>query len=349
MSQKTEVTITESAQEISLLDVIHFFVQHKITILSSTIIAGVVAVVVVLIMPNWYAATIKIIPPNNLIQQGNFIQTVLMSERFAENLAKRFDLAQAYQVESVDEASLKLIQHVNIKELDGALSIELEDTDPKRAQEVVNAYPEELNKFIVTMGLTKESVESKKLELRIQPLQKELDETNKELAAAVKDRPALLQIPQKTIVAKLAALKAELDFVIETDASVTKLVPNLDRTRDQLMTLLRPGQRIETNLANERYLELFSNAKYCEARIAMLQKKLLLLSVDAQANNTRVFQSASLPDKKSKPKRLLIVISVMLATALLTILWLLLRKWIGALELHPHIVTSFRGKGASGR
>lgn len=335
MSQKPEVTVTESVQEISLLDVLHFLTKHKKTLLTTTISAGIVAALMAMWMPNTYTAKLRILPP-----QGNLIQTVVTSGNFADDFVRHRDLTHAYQTDSIDAASLRLLQHVNVKDKESVFTIEVDDTDPGRAQKIANYFPEELDKFAASMGLSKEAVELKKAELRIQSLQKELEGVNKELAATEKNRPANLQAAQKTVLTNLASLKAELDFVLETDANVTKLAPNLDRTREQLTALLRIPPNSHVNLADEHYLELFNNARYLEARITRLQKQHSLLSIDMQINNTRVLESAALPTKASKPKRLLIVVSSVLATALLTILLLLLKEWIASFRKQESQVAS---------
>jgi uncharacterized protein involved in exopolysaccharide biosynthesis len=328
MHEKPDATDTENGQEISVLDVLNFLNKYKKAILGVALIAGILAAAIAMQMPNVYTAKLKLIPP----AQGQLIQPALESESFAEILARRFNLTQVYGVKNIIEARNQLMEYARFKlNKDTTITVEVDDADPQRAAALVNAYPEELDKFIVSRGLSDALRRQEKIKVRIQDLQAQLDIINKKLGATEKRLPVNALIVEKEKRANIATLRAQLDLILEGDASITKAMPSLDRLREQIDRLFQPTSMVAEKTigsAERDYLEQFSQAQYLEVSAELLKRRLAQFALDEQMNKTRVLDLASVPESKSKPKRLLIVGSAMLAAAFLTILLLLLREWM---------------------
>lgn len=337
MHEMPEATDTANEREISLFDVLNFLNKYKKTILGVTLVAGLLAAVVAMRMPNIYTARLKIILP-----QGQLIQSALESESFAEILAGRLNLTQVYGIENLNGARDRLMGLTRIKSnKDGTITIEVDDVDPKLALALVDAYPEELDKFIASMGLSDTVKQRKKIDLRIQDLQGQLDIVNKKLDATGK-RLSVDTIGEEEMV-NVASLRAQLDFITDTDANVTNVISNLDRLREQLDRLFQPESirgMGKISGADRNYLEQFSQAKYLEVSVLLLKRRQAILMLDEQMNKTRVLDPATLPERKSKPKRLSIVVSTMLVAAFLTVLLMLLKEWIATIRKREHQAAS---------
>lgn len=331
MHEKPDATAIENEQEISLLDVLNFLGRYKKTILGVAFIAGTLAAVVAMRMPNVYTARIKIIPP----AQVQLIQSVLESERFKANLAQQYN-SNGGKNEARGQSTM--IARIKAGK-EGVMEVEVDDVDPKRAAALANAYSEELDKFIVSMGLTDAARQRNKIELRIKNLQGRLDIENKKLKDAEKKLPVNMLAGEKEKRENIAQLRAQLDFILEVDAVNPKIMPSLDRLREQLdhqsqstsIEIIRTISRVDQD-----YLEEFEQARYLEASVELLQNREALLKLDEQINKTRVLDMATVPERKSKPRRLLIVGTTMLAAAFLTILLMLLKEWFVSVRKQEH-------------
>lgn len=341
MQEKPDAADIASGQEISLFDVLNFLTKYKKKILGVAVIAGLLAAVVAMRMPDVYTARLKIFPQALTPPQGQLIQSLLESGSFADILVRRFNLTQAYEVENINEARDQFMHVSTVKpDRDAVLTIEVDDVDPKRALALVNAYPEELDKLIVSMDLNEATRQRKKIELRLQDMQGQLDIINKNVDATGRKLP-VDTINEEEMV-NIASLRAQLDFISDLEAKTTNVMANLDRLREQLDRLFQPAVRTNKHIrdADRNYLEQFSQAKYLEVSIGLLKKRQAQLRLDEQMNKTRVLDLATLPEKKSKPKRLLIVVSTMLAAIFLTGLLMLLKEWFAIIRKQERRIVS---------
>lgn len=333
MLEKPDAADTANWQEISVLDVLNFLNKYKKIILGVTFLAGVLAAIFAMQLPNVYTARLKLLST----AQGALIQPLLESESFAEILVRRFDLVRAYGVQNINEARDQLLSLAHVKlNNDTTITVEVEDVDPKRAAALANAYSEEMDRFFVSMGMSEVVKQQKRIGFRIRNSQEKLDAVNKKLNEASKMMRVDALSIEKTKAENIASLRAQLDFVLDGDANLTNnMVPILDKLREQLdrMSQVRSPNAIKNmSSADLDYLELFSQAKYLETTMDSLKKRQALLEFEEQMNATRVLDSASVPERKSKPKRMLIVTTTMLTAAFVTILLMLLKEWFATIR-----------------
>lgn len=318
----------QSQQELRLVDIVNFFVRYKRILLGVAIVAGVLSTIVAMSMPAVYTAKLKMIPPQ--ILNNEMVQPVLKSDRVAETLVRQSNLVQSFQMASENEARGQLMKSTRIREKDGLIEIDVEDVDPKRALTIVNAYPEALDSVVMVLELTKNRVQIRKLESRARALQSTLDELNKELVVTERGHAAGLLEAQKIAAKNVAYLKAQLDFLLDAEIVVGKEQSGLDRVREQLTSQLLPAQfqiRAGLRSADRDYLEKFQQVKYLEALIELLRKRQALFQLEDQMNKVRVLDAGTLPGVQSGPKRLLIVVSSILAAISFAIMLLLFKEW----------------------
>jgi tyrosine-protein kinase Etk/Wzc len=176
------VQVVSAEEEISLLDVSLVLARQKKLVMGLPIFACLAAVVVTFLLPNWYMATAKVLPPQQsqssaialLGQLGNLGGTagqalglknpsdvyvaMLKSRSVADKLVERFDLRNIYGEELLSDARHELAKNSRITAgRDGVITIEVEDKNPERAADIANTYIEELRLLSSRLALTEAS------------------------------------------------------------------------------------------------------------------------------------------------------------------------------------------------
>jgi tyrosine-protein kinase Etk/Wzc len=141
-----------------LLDILIVLAKHKKLVLGLPFLAAVIAAGITLLMPNWYTATAKLLPPQQsqsnalaiLGQLGalsggassalgiknpsDIFVAMLKSRTVADALAERFNLKDLYNTQFVQDARKALAGNTNIVAgRDGVITIEVDDKSPQRA------------------------------------------------------------------------------------------------------------------------------------------------------------------------------------------------------------------------
>ncbi len=150
--------------EISVLDILMVAAQRKRTILRTTAYFAAVAVIVSIILPTRYTASVSLLPPQQnsslgssfLAQMGNLggvaalaggslglknpndmYVAMLKSRTVEDGMIAQFGLMQEYDKRYLSDARKMLEQKVSVDGTgkDGLIRISVEDHDPKRAAE----------------------------------------------------------------------------------------------------------------------------------------------------------------------------------------------------------------------
>lgn len=138
-----------------------------------TVAAAVVAVVVSLLLPNWYAATSTILPPQesgtggtlvNMFNQlgmdlgaGGLLSStpatdvmigVLKSRHIRGKVVDRFDLVSVYDAKTREHAVKELGDHLRVNTTaEGLVEIQVEDKNRQLAADMANAFTEFLDQY----------------------------------------------------------------------------------------------------------------------------------------------------------------------------------------------------------
>jgi tyrosine-protein kinase Etk/Wzc len=169
----------QDGRGISLLDLVLVLSRHRRLVLGLPAGITVIALIVALLLPKWYAGTAKIMPPQQ--SQSNAVAilgqlgalaggaaqalgvknpsdiyvTILKSRTVADNLIRKFDLMNVYGEDYLVEARKKLASNSLISaSREGVITIEVEDKDPKRSADLANAYIEELRAITVQLAVS---------------------------------------------------------------------------------------------------------------------------------------------------------------------------------------------------
>jgi tyrosine-protein kinase Etk/Wzc len=181
MSQQSANATPESGEgRGDVLDTLIVLAKHKKLIIGFPFAFSVLVAGIVLLVPNVYTATTKILPPQQgqsgatailaqfaglagLVGGGSSLKnpndvyvSMLKSRTVEDNLVQRFDLMQLYDQKYPSRAR-KMLEDVTkitsgIK--DGIITIDVDDKDPKRAADMANAYVEELLKLTQVLAVT---------------------------------------------------------------------------------------------------------------------------------------------------------------------------------------------------
>ncbi len=275
---------------------------------------------------------------------------MLKSRTVADNLISRFELRKLYETKTADDARKALEGNSRVTSgKDGLIAIEFDDKDPKRAAAIANAYVEELYKLTQTLAVTEASQRRLFFEKQLALTKRELG--NAEVALkTTQEETKLIKIDEQgraiieafarlraQVVAKEVQLGAMRSFATEQNPDLIRTQQELIGLRAQLAKmekshnptqgdiLVPTGQVPEAGL---EYLRKLRDVKYYETIFELLAKQYEAAKID-EARDTSLIQvldKALEPEKKSKPKRALIVILTALVFGFLAVIWAFIRE-----------------------
>jgi tyrosine-protein kinase Etk/Wzc len=274
---------------------------------------------------------------------------MLKSRTVADNLIARFELRKVYTQELQSDTRNSLQSNTMITAgKDGIITIEVDDRDPKRAADLANAYVEELMKLTRILAVTEAS--QRRLFFENQLVQAKDNLVAAEIAARLglqKGGLAQADAQGRSMIAVTARLRAEISAKeVQLGAMRTFAAegnPELQRTQQELEALRRELARVEgsspvaivrrgdtstsTGLDN---LSRLRDVKYYEFLYELLAKQYELAKIDEAKDATiiQVMDKAIEPDRKSKPRRSLIVLLSTLVAGLVALIWAFVREAI---------------------
>jgi tyrosine-protein kinase Etk/Wzc len=263
---------------------------------------------------------------------------ILKSRTIADAMIQRFKFMALYDEDTLIDTRKELESNTTITAgKDGLIKIEFEDEDPNRAAAVANAYIEELEKLTATLAISEASRRRLYYETQVGQARAALTRADAALQS-VQERTGLIKPDDQAraifevvanLRARIAAKEVELaamkTFATDQNAEYRRGVEELVGMQKQLSGLERDNRMRGGNIliptrkvpeAGREYLKSYRDVKYYESVYELLAKQLELAKIDEGKNATiiQVVDKAVEPDKKSKPKRsLIVVLSTLLA------------------------------------
>lgn len=275
---------------------------------------------------------------------------MLKSRTVADALIDRFKLQELYEQQTLVGTRGKLSKVTSINAAkDGIIAIEVDDEDPKRAAAMANAYVEELEKLNERLAISEASQ-------RRLFFEKQLKQTKDDLATAevelkrTQEKTGLIKLDDqgKAIIEAVAQLKAQVaakevqigamrSFATERNPELIRAQQELVGMRDQLRKLERDNTVGDGDIlvptgkvpeAGLEYLRKFRDVKYFETIFEVFAKQYELAKVDEarEASIIQVLDRAVEPDRKSKPRRAVIVIVTGLVASIVAIILAFVRE-----------------------
>lgn len=257
-------------------------------------------------------------------QYVSLLQSVTVSNR----LIDKFGLKALYETKSYEDSRFKLAQrvHMDIGRKDGLISVDVADTDPKRAADMANAYVGELRRLTTELAITEAQQRRAFFENQLQFTQRRLVSAQRALQeTGVNDRT--LRVEPKAAVEVFAALKAEatsLELRIQAmRGGLTDDAPELKSTLRQLAAVrsqLAKAQSVDKSGGADQYIDRYREYKYQETLFELFARQYELAKLDESREGAviQVVDSALIPEGPSSPAR--VRLSAMAAIACVSFL-----------------------------
>jgi capsule polysaccharide export protein KpsE/RkpR len=359
-----------------------------------TVYGIILAILVVLILPSRYKSVVRLMPPENqsgsgvamaammtakdslgsmgglgpslagaagdllgLKNSSALFSDMLQGRTIQDRMIQRFDLRKEYGDRYWDDARKHLAKHteVDTDRKSDVMTISVEDRDPRRAQQLSQAYVEELDRLLAEVSTSAARRQRIFIEGRLETVKQSLDRTAKEFSE-YSSKNTVLDMPYqaKAMVEAAAQLQgqliiaqSELDAVEQTytpsNVRVRSLKARVDELKSQLSKLggssgveagstsgdLYPSIR-QLPLVGVRWLDLYREAKIQETVYELLTQQYELAKIQEakEIPTIKVLDPADVPEKRSFPPRIaILMIGTLFAFSLGVIFVLGSAKW----------------------
>jgi uncharacterized protein involved in exopolysaccharide biosynthesis len=352
---------TGPEDEISLLDLLIVLAERKRTIFWVTLGFAIVSIVVSLILPKQYTATVILLPPQQnsslsaqlasqfgslggmaalaaggggLLKNPNDMYVAMFKSRTVEDaMVQHFGLMQEYHKRYLSDARKKFEHYAAVdgSGKDGLIHISVEDWDPRRAAELANGYVEQFRDLSRSLAFTEAQQRGLFFGKQLEEAKNNLADAEEALAAT-EQKTGVIQLDSqaRALIESAAALRAQIvakevqiqgmqTYATGENAQLVEAQQELESMRAQLAKLggseanpsggLLPS-KVQMTSAGMDYVRKLRDVKYYETIFEILARQFELAKLDEAKEGAiiQVVDRAIPPDKKSFPKRALIVV-----------------------------------------
>ncbi len=259
--------------------------------------------------------------------------SMLRSRTVADAMIQRFDLMKVYRARTMPDArkELQKASGMDLSSRDSTITIAVEDRDRKRAAEMANAYVEEL-RAVTQIHAVSEAAQRRMF------FERQMAQAKNNLASAeqalkeTQQKTGLIQLndQSRAIIESVVKLRAEIaakevqvqvlrSGATERNPDLIRLEQELAGMRTQLASVERQSGggggdiQVATGKVPEAGLEYarrVRDVKYYETVFELLAKQYEAAQLDESRTSAviEVLDPATSPDKKSSPKRAVIVL-----------------------------------------
>lgn len=280
---------------------------------------------------------------------------MLKSRSVADALIERFGLQALYQKETLDDTRRVLADLTTISAgRDGIITVQVDDHDPRRAADLANAYLEQLEKLNERLALTEAAQRRLFFEKQLHS-QKDALAVSEVSLQQTQEKTGLIKLDEQGRVliealaqvrAQIAAKEVQLDamrsFTTDRNPDRIRAEAELAGLRDQLSKLERRSGTLESGTfvsagrvpeVGLEYVRKLRDVKYHETLFELLAKQYELARLDEskEASIIQVLDRAVAPERKSAPKRTIIVLVTGIAVGMLALILAFIREaWLRA-------------------
>lgn len=264
---------------------------------------------------------------------GDQFISLMQSATVADRIVERFGLLAAYKAELKTDARRELESRVRMSlgKKDGVITVEVDDSDPKRAAEIANSFVLELRSMTSSLAVTE-------AQQRRQFFGNQLERTRDQLARAqqaltssgfsagtLRAEPKAAAELYGRLRAEATAAEAQLQALRRSLADST---PEVQRAMALLAALrgqLAQAEASEAASGGPDYIGRYREFKYQETLFELFARQYELARVDEAKEGSliQVIDAATPPERKSKPKRSWIALGAALGSGLLVLTWVL--------------------------
>lgn len=269
---------------------------------------------------------------------------MLKSRTVADALIDRFKLIELYEAKTRVAVQKTLEGAVTITAgKEGMITLEFDDKDAKRAADIANGYINELDNLVRKLAVTEASRRRLFFEKQLKEIQGNLESA--ELAMkGMQEKTGVIQLEGQSgailsaeaglralIAAKEVELSAMRSFATEQNPDYRRTEQMIASLRGQLAKLERDNQVGDGEMTSKgkipamavEYIHKMRDLKYYEKLLEFIAQQLASARID-EAKDAAVIQvvdKALPPEKKSKPKRALIVLLTTILAFFIGIFW----------------------------
>lgn len=368
LSDSNNAGESKAASKLQFLSYLEIIVKWRRWLIATVVAAAVVSITVTLLLPNWYKASASVLPPQQSdvlsvlgmstgSASGSLLQSlastgamgllnkqmgvynylgILNSRTVMESVINKFNLMDEYDTPHryMSEAVKELEKNVDFSVEDqGYLQIQVWDKSPQQAAAMANYFVELLNNISIDLG-TRESKDVREF------VGQQLDESQNSLRLAedslrdYQERTGVLMSPGEGG-ASFAAIASEyaqksrdevqlavLNRMVDPDfPTIKQLEMELSELDARLATVPQTGLR-----SLRLYRDVLIQEKIVEYLYPLYEKARIDEHRDIPA--ILVLDKAVPPDRKSSPKRSIIVILSVVGTFVFVFGIILIRERI---------------------
>ena len=289
---------------------------------------------------------------------GALFMGILRSRTVADRLIERFNLKQVYRTALDEGARGKLSGNTSIAEdrKSGIITIAVTDGDSQRAAAIAQAYVEELNQLVAELSTSAAHRERVFLEGRLSAVKQDLDDASQKFsqfaskngAIDIKDQGHAMVDAASRLQGELIAAASQLKGLEEiytqdnvrvrsVKARISELQRQLDKLGGKGIGDLTAGSRDsgypsirQLPLLGVTYSDLYRRTRIEEAVYETLTQQYELAKVQEakETPSVKVLDPARVPERKSYPPRLGILLLCMLFGLVGSMVWIFARtRW----------------------
>jgi uncharacterized protein involved in exopolysaccharide biosynthesis len=293
---------------------------------------------------------------------GALFVGVLQSQTVENSLIQQFDLTKVYGKKFQEEAREQLAENTSVQEdrKNGIITIQVTDHSPERAAAIANAYVNELNSKMGQLSTSSAHRERVFLEDRLKSVKQDLEDADTQLAQfSSKNNTMDIQTQGKAILEAAGTLSGEMiaaqseleglrQIYSDNNVRVRSLNARVEELRKQLDKLTGQNGNINNDpgisadsskdaaypsmrklpLLGVKYADYYRRAKVQETVFELLTEQYELAKVEEakETPSIKVLDGAQVPEKKSFPPRMAIIIAGTLIAFSSCAIWVFVTK-----------------------
>ncbi len=358
--------------EISLIEVLTVLAERKLIVIWTTGIFAILALIISLILPKSYTATVTLLPPQQSSSVGAALTSqlgnlggmaalagstlglknpndmyvaMLRSRTIEDAMVNKFGLMKEFHERYLSDArrDFEASAKVDGNAKDGLIHISVKDSDANRAAELANGYVDQFRNLSEHLAITEASQRRLFFERQLEQAKNNLADAEESLKET-QLKTGLIQLDSQaralieaaaSLRAQVAAKEVEIQsmqtYATAANAQLLQTQQELAGLRVQLAklggseigsdgSLIVPNGRVPE--AGLEYLRKLRDVKYYETIFDILARQFELAKLDEakQGAMIQVIDAAVPPDRRSSPKRALIVVGATVAAFFLGVL-----------------------------
>ena len=262
---------------------------------------------------------------------------MLRSRTVEDAMVQHYGLMQEYRTQYLSDARKKFEHHVTVdgSGKDGLIHISVEDRSPNRAAELANGYVDQFRKLSEHLAITEASQRRLFFEQQLGQAKDNLADAEEALKST-EQKTGLIQLDSqaRALIESAASLRAQIaakevqiqamqTYATDENAQYLEAQKELDGLRAQLAKLGGSGEGQDAALfvpkgkvpeAGLQYIRKLRDVKYYETIFDILARQFEIAKLDEakQGALIQVVDPAISPDRRSSPKRTLIVLGAII-------------------------------------